>query len=130
LAARHSDYLEDVQNKSCLVRHRLIKCEIEQRRKGKFYEDGGGKMSKLDTANDLFDIAYFIGKALHGIATGREFTDQDAKDAMDAVSGAAKIGSRNFAKNEAENEEIRKFFELITETGKGSIDYIRSNEER
>jgi hypothetical protein len=85
-------------------------------------------MSNYEKISDFWDIAYFIGKALDGIANERPFTDKDAKDALDAMSAVAKLGSDYLAINEDESKAIRDFFNAISEAGKGTIDYIGSGD--
>ena len=81
-------------------------------------------MNNYDAINDLFDIANFIGKALHSIATGREFTEKDAKDAIDAISAVRKLGTDFIIDTKDESKEIRDFFNAISEIGKSGIDYV------
>ena len=81
-------------------------------------------MNNLEKISDIWDAASFIGKALHGIATSRAFTEKDAKDAIDAMSAIAKLGTNYLANNEDESKEIRELFNAISEAGKGTIDYI------
>jgi len=81
-------------------------------------------VNNLDTISDFLDIADFIGKALHCIATGRAFTEEDAKCAIDAISAAAKISAELTLDNYNEVEEMRRFFNLISESGKDGIDLL------
>ena len=79
-------------------------------------------MNDISKVNDFLDVANFIGKALHGIATGRDFTKQDAKDAVDAISAAAKLGTDYIIDNENDSRDIREFFNLISNVGKNGLD--------
>jgi hypothetical protein len=81
-------------------------------------------VNNFERVSDIWDAASFIGKALHGIATNRPFTEKDAKDAIDAMSAVAKLGSDYLAANEDESKEMRGFFYAISDAGKGTIDYI------
>jgi type IV secretory pathway ATPase VirB11/archaellum biosynthesis ATPase len=82
------------------------------------------RVTNFEKISDIWDAASFIGKALHGIATNRPFTEKDAKDAIDAMSAVAKLGSDYLAVNEDESKEIKDFFNAISDAGKGTIDYI------
>ena len=85
-------------------------------------------MSDFEKLCDLLDVAYFIGKALDGIANERPFTDKDAKDAIDAMSAIVKLGTDYFINNEDESKVIMDFFNAISEAGKGTIDYIENGD--
>jgi hypothetical protein len=86
-------------------------------------------VNKLDTISDILDIANFIGKALYGIATEREFTNEDIKNAINAISAAGKIGTGYLLKNDDEIEIMREFFKSLSEAGNGSVDLICSESE-
>jgi hypothetical protein len=87
------------------------------------------KMKNYEVTSDLWDIANFIGKALHGIATGATFTDKDAKDTIDTICAIAKLGTDYIVDNEDKVRELRDFLNAISNAGKGSIDLLCSKSE-
>ena len=76
-------------------------------------------MDKLENATNYSQFAYFIGKALHGIATGKEFTVQDAKDATDAINAVGQL-----AMDEINEKEAAQLMRLLTDATKSTLDAI------
>jgi len=80
-------------------------------------------MNNLEKADNMKDIANFLGKVLNGIATGRAFTKQDAKDAVDAVNAVVKLATE-------EHKDATGFFNLLADATKGGMDLIEPDEGR
>jgi hypothetical protein len=74
-------------------------------------------MNQSEKASNYFDIAHFIGKALHGIATGKEFTVQDAKDATNAISAVGQL-----AMSEPSEKEVAELMKAFAEAIKSMLD--------
>jgi len=76
-------------------------------------------MDKIDKVANYLDIAMFVGKALHGIATGREFTVQDAKDATDAMNAVGQLAMSGL--NEKEAADLMNAFAEATKSAMDEI---------
>lgn len=76
-------------------------------------------MNKTEETINYYHVAKFLGKALHGIATGKEFTVQDAKDATDAISAVGQLGMLKMGEKEA-IELIR----ILAEATKSTLDVM------
>ena len=74
-------------------------------------------MNNLEKFGSALEIANFIGKALHGMATGRDVTKQDTKDAVDAVKAIAKLATQ-------ENRDATDFFDMLADATKNTMDSI------
>ena len=71
-------------------------------------------MNNIEKTDKYLDIVNFFVKAVHGIATGKEFTVQDAKDATDAISAVGQLGMDKL--NEKEAAELVNALAQITKS--------------
>ena len=74
-------------------------------------------MDTFEKASNTYDVAKFIVKALHGIATERAFTKNDAKDAVDAIGAVAKLGY-------SKDKEFVDFTNALQEFAKSGMDLV------
>jgi len=84
-------------------------------------------MNNLEKISDIWDVASFIGKALHGIATNRPFNDNDAKDAIETITAVAKLGTDYIVDSNDESKDLREFFNIISDVGKSGIEMVSSD---
>lgn len=74
-------------------------------------------MNNLEKASNAYDVAKFIVKALHGIATDQPFTKNDAKDAVNAIGAVAKLGY-------SEDIDFVDFTNALQEFAKSGMDFV------
>lgn len=73
-------------------------------------------MTNVEKTDKYSDVVNFFVKAVHGIATGKEFTVQDAKDATNTITAIGQLGTDKLNAREA-----LEFINVLAELTKSTM---------